>query len=489
MHISHNNKEKILQFIISLLFFFCTYGILTSNHFALDTYFCCAYEQVTPNLQSGRWLGAIIFALLNNNGIYAGNMQGILTIIHIILVSFSASLLFWTVIEEINSKNKYTNYGICGAVYLTFCNVFYLELFLFSENGLTMGLGILFCTLAIYSFLKYHNTLKGKLLSFVLLFLSLGIYQAFLGVFIPWGLIIIFCNDMQTNKVRIKTILNIIIIGGVASICNIVILKFLIRIGIANGSTRQPVLSLFHIFSNAKEILKHQKEIWISAYNFLPKGILIFIILVSLFVIWKTDFKKSILYSSGILCCSIIVLFAAHLLTPDVWMPPRTIIGVFAIIASLLCAAIAITKKYKYILSIIVILVICVNVIQIQKISANHFASNRLDQEYAKIIQKAINDYESTSGNIIKYIAATNDTEPTWFYEGIQYVSHEINNRAYAVSWADVEILNYYSKRNYIKIPMDKEIYNKYFKNKNWNYFNADKQLIFDNETLYWIKY
>ena len=32
-------------------------------------------------------------------------------------------------------------------------------------------------------------------------------------------------------------------------------------------------------------------------------------------------------------------------------------------------------------------------------------------------------------------------------------------------------------------------LYNKYFKNKNWNYFNADEQLIFDNETLYWIKY
>ena len=36
---------------------------------------------------------------------------------------------------------------------------------------------------------------------------------------------------------------------------------------------------------------------------------------------------------------------------------------------------------------------------------------------------------------------------------------------------------------------MDSQIYDEYFKDKDWNYFNPHEQLIFKGDTLYWCKY
>lgn len=127
--------------------------------------------------------------------------------------------------------------------------------------------------------------------------------------------------------------------------------------------------------------------------------------------------------------------------------------------------------------------------IQMQRIAANHIAINRLDQSYALTIQSAIEEYESSSGYTVKYIAAENDIYPTWSYPGIEFVVFDTNTRAFVVDWADVELLNYYTGHDYIKVPMDNEVFNEYFRDKNWDEFNSGEQLIFEKETMYWIKY
>ena len=59
-----------------------------------------------------------------------------------------------------------------------------------------------------------------------------------------------------------------------------------------------------------------------------------------------------------------------------------------------------------------------------------------------------------------------------------------MNIREFLVSWGQVEIINYYSKRNFEKVDMSEEIYKKYFANKKWDYYKPEEQLAFIDDML-----
>lgn len=54
--------------------------------------------------------------------------------------------------------------------------------------------------------------------------------------------------------------------------------------------------------------------------------------------------------------------------------------------------------------------------------------------------------------------------------------------------WCNVDAINYYTNRNLEKVSMPTGIYNKYFKDKNWNELNKE-QFVFVDETLYYCVY
>ena len=56
-------------------------------------------------------------------------------------------------------------------------------------------------------------------------------------------------------------------------------------------------------------------------------------------------------------------------------------------------------------------------------------------------------------------------------------------------TWSDVLLINYLSGKEYIKVPMDEDVYDMYFRGKSWETFNADEQLVFDGDTMYWAIY
>ena len=62
-------------------------------------------------------------------------------------------------------------------------------------------------------------------------------------------------------------------------------------------------------------------------------------------------------------------------------------------------------------------------------IFSNHLAMDDFDIAYAKEVQSYIQKYTERTGNEIRYLAIGRDSDPTWSYNGIKYVSYDMNGR------------------------------------------------------------
>lgn len=122
-------------------------------------------------------------------------------------------------------------------------------------------------------------------------------------------------------------------------------------------------------------------------------------------------------------------------------------------------------------------------------IIAEHYINNAVDQEYARQIYNAISQYENEIGIEVHTISVADDGEIAWKNNGVRKMAYNVNERAFLNSWSDVTLINFVSNREFIRSEMQNEEKNKFFQVENWNQFNADKQLYFEGDTLYWIKY
>ena len=52
-----------------------------------------------------------------------------------------------------------------------------------------------------------------------------------------------------------------------------------------------------------------------------------------------------------------------------------------------------------------------------------------------------------------------------------------------------INLLRLRSGRNFDRVDMNADIYNKYFKGKDWNYPDMSEQLVFKGDTVYWVLY
>jgi hypothetical protein len=73
-------------------------------------------------------------------------------------------------------------------------------------------------------------------------------------------------------------------------------------------------------------------------------------------------------------------------------------------------------------------------------------------------------------------------------YEEVQYKRDQINERA--LSTQAYSLYCYVSGQtagmDIRRVDMDPEIHDKYFADRNWDYFDIDQQVIISGDTVYW---
>lgn len=500
IEIEFKGKKAILGswmfFLGYLLVTFITYELFLHVHYSVDSYMNIFYMNAEQNLTMGRFLIYGIVKFLTAIHFNVVLEQLLFTFVLICSITFTQFVLFKDIVSIINTKNYTHIIFIFITIAIAFNNVFLLEWFLYPEMDLFFSFALLFMVLAVHIIYKSLNKFN-ILLSFLFLSTSLNFYQATLGFYIEFCLLIILLkNQFSFNIELVKDSIKILLIGLFSSMANVLLLKLALSTHIARSGERNPSFSIHTILNNIKGLFQLQPQIWNSAYGFLPKHTMFTVGLILIFLIFYTIFLKVKLWKDRLflfifLAVCYMIIFAPHLLTQNLWTAQRTIVSFFAFLSIIFIILFHLNydnKTSKFIF-IIVVLFLCINVFQIQDIGINHFASNKLDQQYSIIVNQEIEKYEKQSHIKVTKIACVNDSHPSYSYQGIFYTVYDTNVRAFVTPWADINMLNYYNKKNYVKIDMNPTVYDKYFKDKNWDYFNPDEQLVFVGDTLYWIKY
>ena len=484
-------KEKWIyrNFIFNAAILFLVYLGLMHTHYATDTYNNIFNENINWQLSVGRYSIFIIGSIFKYLNVSLIDYQNIFMILSIVLLAGGCTLLNILLSKKIESK---FDIKVNVALLIGFINVYIIELFLFPEYSIYYSMGVIFTILAICYNMK--DNFWAKLISFVLLIISLGFYQENVAVFIIISIFIIIIY----NEKQIKNIFFVFFISGVSSVINIFLNKLFVIIGIANMTSRDASFNINSLFNNIKIIIKEQKNILWNNSELLPRGTFFIILLFLIFTLFLLYFiqKKKIkeyIYIILILLITYFSVYLPHYIAGEIWLSPRTIYPIYFWISFIEIYIIYlnnINNKIKQrVLLCIVLIPFLLEIWAVNGIILDHFSTNKVDQEYALNVYKEIQNYERNTGIEITEIATVNDQIPSWKNHFINYYSYNVNERAFINEWSDVNLVNFVSGRNFRKVEMNEEVYKKYFQNKDWDWYHPQEQLYFDNNILYWCKY
>lgn len=499
--IERNNKIINLRyiFLINLILIGITYSIMVRQHFSNDTYINMLNSHPAINLQTGRPISYIVMEffveiLKLNPAVH----QELFTIIFILATAICSTVLYKLILNNLDSIDIMTQIVTLLIINLTFINVYILEFYLFPEGILLFTVGLITVTISI-QFIVGDLSIKNIIISFIFLFISLNTYQIYISFFIIYSLtIILIKNEFRMNKNSIKCFACIFANGFIASILNILLLYIFEYYGIATKNSRSIVLTLESLFNHFKVLFKNvQAEIWIKGSGFMPNGLMLIFLLLGLSLLLYTVYKIKLNTVGKILILLVLIInycinFVPHIITDSIWTAPRTITGIFAFLSAIFLLVIKLNKNrvVNKIIVFAIAIFIAVNYYQIQSITINHVSSNKIDKEIITMINNYVCRYEKENNIEVKKVAIGHDINPTYGYYGnVNYILYDTNLRALVVSWADIYAINYYTGRDLIKVEMDEEIYNEYFKDKDWTYFDPAEQMVFYNDTLYLMVY
>ncbi|MBR9953845.1 glucosyltransferase domain-containing protein [Eubacteriaceae bacterium Marseille-Q4139] len=481
--------------IFSFLVVFVSFGMFLNLHFSVDSYSVYYNEDPDIQIRNARYLNYIVTLLLNNIQFNLVSNQKILTFSLIISISLCIYFLTGLIAKALNKRNKKCNlYWLALSISISFCNTFILEWFLYPETTLFYAISLLLCMVAIFVWIK-NTRLINLMISITLLTMSLFCYQAtfaFFGIFV--FLYLCLKENFNFNKTNNKIILKTIFVMGISCLFLLISQKFLTR----TSEARVASLSLNNLLSNTKQLLKLQFHLLYNGNGFFPPLVLtVSMITLGGVMYWilikdeKVSLKK-LLYFSFFSLLFYAIIFTPHLVSQNLWFAPRTMVAFFSAFSFLAIISFAYSKnssgKNVYIV-IMILVMLTANIFTIHTIGLNHFISNYLDKKTALEIQEQIQQYEKETTINIKKIGTTFDSNPSYSYPGISFVKYDTNTKCYCVDWGDVNAINYYNNTAYEKVVFDSSLVGFLPDRKNWDTFIPEEQLIFVNDTLYWIKY
>ena len=475
-------------------------GLMLNTHFSADTYDILTTfdNNVDIHLRDGRFITAGIYRILAILNINVAKYQNLFSLLFMALVAGLVTFLVYTAANYLHNEQTHVLYILnCGFLSI-FHNVFIAEWYMFPEAMLMYAISLLGAVIAAISLLRafFTNAPSAKCkcygLSFTALLIALGTYQVTIGIYINLLLSMIFiCNDMSLRD-KLSTAFKGLCMGAFNCILNILIVKLLTMINIMQPSSRGASFNFQVILNNISLIISQQTEI-LGGHHIFPSFVLPLFIVLLLGVIVVSVSQQTPHDWSAL---AIVLLFSAiiyagsfipHIVSSDYWLSQRTLVPIFGVFAFLIVAGIALcySKNILHLLLFFSTAFVLINSLTMTDIFSNRLAVDDFDTAYAKAIQSYIQRYSDETGIIIHSIAMRLDSNPSWSYDGIKYVSYDINVKNMVRSWAYIPLINRINNTNYQFVDMNEEVWNTFFAGKDWNEFLPDEQIIFQNDIAY----
>lgn len=508
------NLTFVRIFAVQIILFFAIYGIMLIPRFSTDSYsvFFSTGNGLGHYLTLGRTSTYFLYWALLALDVNSVTLSPIFTAVFILTVAWSAAVLLSLLKPYFLNLNWLTLLLLEFGIVLSYANLYFAELYFFSDVILMYTFALCFLTLALILFF-HRNQIIGTISALVCLYLSLGFYQAFLGFFIIFGSMLVLVRHnlpetqwkKQTAKPLLLDLLRLIAVGGGSSITSVLVMGLLASMGFINS--RGASLRVSDIFNSIRQMIFQFDYYYPMGYPsyltgpskiiFILSGPVLLCMLASSFAM-KNRKRKHYPYLSAaitlaILFCGFLSVFAPHFVSQSVWMTPRSICSFFAVFTAIVvvigCNYTHIERSMPWAETAVVLILLAVNIVGIQGIALDQIKINRQDRAEAEEIVRRIQDYESESGQSVDTISWRPDSRYTWTYPEIKYTFMDMNVRAGARSWSLINCINFYAGRQFDSETMPDEIWAANFMGQEWNAFQPEEQIRFDGNKMYLMVY
>jgi len=487
-----DNKE-VGFFLLNVILFVIAFGIFITPTFNSDTIYHIQWPERDWNsyVTSGRYLTAFLNAFFcfigYNTAISTHITVAISAVIYGVCGILIQRVLANTLQTDADMKDKVV---LALILQLPIINVLMLEPMMFIELAVVYALAYLM------SVLSFVCLTKNKIIwALILAECSIMLYQSHvvIGFILYSGYVYLVNKGKFSLKVFVEEVKAGLIVVA-AGVINVLSVKIFGYLGILPYVSKNASLDGFWkkipmIFDSFLDTLKDN-------YGLLPGNWLLMLVLVLniVIVLWEVLKEKRYLDAAYhvVLCMGMLIVpFMFGLLQPGVALPPRIVFTIYVAVGTIIAVAYIVNSDIKKnIAAISGVVLLIIQIVMCNTISAEHVASNALDVQYMEMIYYEIQKYEEETGIEVEYVEVFHDTNCSEKYSQIKYHSFCTNRRVVVDGWSDVWFLNYISGRDFTKThEREDEIYALYFADKNWDVFDADEQLIFEDNYLYWVIY
>lgn len=490
-------KEKTQVFLLSFLLVLAAFAVMLADRFSTDGYSDYYMQLDNTNalwkLQLGRPSGAAAEVLMHWLGINTVSVQLPFTLAFMAVIAWACADLWSMVISTFQNPSRADKAMTLLFILAAFVNVSFGEMFFFSNVAIHWIGMLVFCQLALRS-LFAGNRMANTVRSFCLLCVSLGFYQAAIGYFVLWGLLLAALqSDLRADKKALVRLLRVLLLGASASVFAIGLQRALESGGLIPGTARSPSLQV--VFRNLLYLLTYgQWRVLVDGMHFLglAMGLVTGLLSAALVVSCIRAKRHPGIVWLGI-SLSIIgygISFAPHMFSSMIWMAPRTLFPVFSYLS--VCGVWIVflfsgqKKQGLPVVSAVVMGVfLLVNAKGIYTIGLEQIRSNAADACEAREILEHVYSYERESGRFVTSVGTVPDSAICYSHPEAPNVYMDINVRSGAVDWEVAPLLSYYSGRRFQSTEVPAEIRETYFAGKEWDCLDIEEQVILIGDTLY----
>ena len=495
MKLRLKNEECLIlffSFIISLLF----YGNYIFPHYASDTYLNIVNMNNMDNtpinnwnlfgmedIKMGRWGFAVLLYILPIFKIVPINNSQISSIISILF--FTISLFYF--MNKFRKKYFINKISIIECFIIAiplFMNPLYSDWFQFPEVTPYFSFGLMLVTISSIELFLCDNKRIYNYIFILLSLFAVSIYQVVLNIFLILSIIFILFRYIN-ETLDFKTSLRKLILSLIIYVFSLIIQLYLIKHYGHNARIKNDLLTNFLV------VLKYQPFLWTMMhlgsknYILILTTILVFINIMSSYLYQKFLFKKFFL-NSLLFISVIFIIFSIHIAS-EAWFSHRSIVFFYAIPSILTIVNILnFDKKKNYLYLILIISITLLDFLYLYKTNSfaiDTFKNNAMDLQITKQISNKIIEYEQKNNIMVNKSSFKNDLNITWAYPSI-FSLYDMNLRAWTVPWSKNAMLELNMNRKFEEIDMPNNIYNEYFKDKDWSTF-SEEQVVIIGDTVY----
>ena len=478
-------KNSMIRLGISMSMLLIFWGGMLRKSFNADTisHMVSQDADVFWNIADGRYVIALGDAILLKLGLRVTTNLSITMLLSFLLFAM-AMVVIQRIFRQWEPEEQWARVGYFCGLNLVFLNVLFSELLMFSECSFYFALGYLLAALGVERF-----TRKKYISMYLLLIIAACTYQ-YTMIFAAILVAFYVCmkhEEELTLKAVAGELFGIISCMGIGAL-NYLSIRVLEKIGLIEnfnksggwGDTSQKIAdfqaSLLSLNRNSLEIMP---DLWVPFLFTL--GVIILIVYSCI----KAGTAQKLPFVFIVLGGSMILLYSIPIMQEKFSFPPRMAFCFYLVQGLLLLIAYAVsTMNIHKFLSLGCIGYLLVQMLFSNFVVTNHFVSNTLDKVYVHMMYQEILKYEEETGIVVTKISFYSDDHAPDNYEEVNYHVHQINERS--LGTVTNSLINVVTGRSFQKIGYQEEIYNQYFKGKDWDYLDLSQQLVIIDDTAYW---